>query len=632
MKLIILKKNIPSVPPRKEASFPSIALTKPKLTPTDTIRALLKQAPDGKYTNTFEVITSVEILRLAYETIKSKPGNMVRGTSKETLDRISLQWFDDTSRRLRNESYNIKPNRRIYIPKSNGKHRPLGIASPRDKIIQQAMNMVMEVVLEPQFLDTSHGFRPKRGCHTALRELRTWRGVPWIIEGDIKSFFDSIDHHILEQLLEKHFRERHLFNLYWKFVKAGYIEFENKKRKYITSTKGVPQGGILSPLLSNLMLHELDVFMRKITEERNLISRNEKPTLNNPAYYKINNTLREARKRKDRTEVKAALRVRRRTRVRIPNPLHTQIKYVRYADDWLVGVWGNKSYAKQLKSDIALFLQSLKLTLSPEKTLITNTRLEKVKFLGVHIQRVAPKNGPLLKPTLSGQIWMTAPLQILVNRLREKGFWRPGPNGPIPKGIDNFVALPVKDLILRFRTILAGLLNFYSFSDNIYSLRYIYHILRFSLLRTICKKFDIGIRECLRRYGPSVSLTIHKWNGKTVKLTFDCPPLRRSPMSFLGLSPEGDSLQVKWKVSTLTALGQCCANCGDTLHIEMHHLKHLRTLNLKLDSFGKMMARINRKQVPLCKPCHRRVHQGTSAGMSLRHFNYIKWEGTPKWS
>jgi len=145
------------------------------------------------------------------------------------------------------------------------------------------MNMVMEIILEPNFLDVSHGFRPNRGCHTALKEIRSWRSVPWIIEGDIQSFFDSIDHHILEQLLEKHFRERHLFNLYWKFVKAGYIEYDNKKRKFVASEVGVPQGGILSPLLSNLVLHELDVYIRDISKERELASEGEPPTLNNPS-------------------------------------------------------------------------------------------------------------------------------------------------------------------------------------------------------------------------------------------------------------------------------------------------------------------------------------------------------------
>ena len=175
----------------------------PKQSPADIILSLLQQDADGKHNNVFEILSRTEILKLAYETIKSKPGNMVRGSTRETLDGISNEWFEKASVKLRHESYKLKPNRRVHIPKANGKLRPLGIASPRDKIIQQAMRMVMETVLEPKFLNSSHGFRPHRGCHTALKEIRSWRGVPWIIEGDIKSFFDSIDHHILEQLLDR---------------------------------------------------------------------------------------------------------------------------------------------------------------------------------------------------------------------------------------------------------------------------------------------------------------------------------------------------------------------------------------------------------------------------------------------
>jgi retron-type reverse transcriptase len=139
--------------------------------PAETILSLLRQDPDGKYSNAFEVLSQISTLRAAYEVIKSKPGNMVRGTTKKTLDGISLE--EKASHSLRAEKFQWKPNRRVYIPKANGKRRPLGIASPRDKIIQQAMNMVMETVLEPKFHNSSHGFRPYRGCHTALREVRS---------------------------------------------------------------------------------------------------------------------------------------------------------------------------------------------------------------------------------------------------------------------------------------------------------------------------------------------------------------------------------------------------------------------------------------------------------------------------
>lgn len=146
--------------------------------------------------------------------IKSNSGNMVEGTDYTTLDGIDRKWFDETSMKLRNESYKFKPARRVYIPKANGKMRPLGISSPRDKIIQQSTKIVLELVLEPRFSHFSHGFRPIRGCHSALREIREWRGVSWFIEGDIKSYFDSIDHHVLASLLSRHFKDARLIHLF----------------------------------------------------------------------------------------------------------------------------------------------------------------------------------------------------------------------------------------------------------------------------------------------------------------------------------------------------------------------------------------------------------------------------------
>jgi retron-type reverse transcriptase len=178
---------------------------------------------------------------------------MVKGNDPETLDGISESWIEKTSKDLIIEKFQPRAARRVYIPKAarcspayrcgaaNGKMRPLGISPPRDKIIQQAMRIVMEEVLEPRFLNNSHGFRPKKGCHSALKDIRHWKGVTWFLEGDIKAFFDSIDHHMLERLINKHFKDARLIHLYWKMVKAGYIEWDNQKKSFISTNLGVPQ-------------------------------------------------------------------------------------------------------------------------------------------------------------------------------------------------------------------------------------------------------------------------------------------------------------------------------------------------------------------------------------------------------
>ena len=272
------------------------------------IRRMLKFDQNGKCVNAFQLASSTEFLKLGYDLIKSKPGNMVHGSDRLTLDGLPLSWFEKTSDSLRRESYVFKPSRRVYIPKPNGKKRPLGISSlsppwgaefisagalaypgggavnswvarsppPNTRAGIKSSHSLLRFcwrkfwkensVNTPMVLD-----HPK-GCHSALFPIRNWKGVTWVLEGDIKSFFDNIDHNIVAELLRKHFNEQRLLNIYWKLVKAGYIEWDNKQRKFVESNTGVPQGGIISPLLSNLILHEFDVHMEKLIAHREKVN------------------------------------------------------------------------------------------------------------------------------------------------------------------------------------------------------------------------------------------------------------------------------------------------------------------------------------------------------------------------
>ena len=360
----------------------------------------------GKCTNAYEVIHKLETLRQAYFHIKSKPGNMTPGTDGATLDGLSTSTLRLLSELLNSDKYQPQPTRRVYIPKKNGKQRPLGIGSPRDKIVEQAFLFILETVLEPKFSNLSHGFRPNRGCHTALRQIRNWNGVPWFIEGDIKEFFSSIDHHILANKLQEHFKDRRLLNLYWKFVRAGYVEWDTDRNKVLDLKFGVPQGSIISPILSNLYLHELDMFIEQ--KIKNLEDRNQglkNPYIKNPIYnsitLKINRRFsklkilskdpiaNETQIRKNKKEIRELITLRRRTKSVIYNPkFGPHFKYVRYADDWLIGIYGKYSDAKQLRKDISNFLaDTLSLELNIDKTLITNTRRSLGRFLGVNLKR-----------------------------------------------------------------------------------------------------------------------------------------------------------------------------------------------------------------------------------------------------
>jgi retron-type reverse transcriptase len=280
------------------------------------------------------------MLYASYWKIRSKPKNTFSSNDKITFDGIDGKYFLELHNNLRNESWRPKPSKRIYIKKANGKFRFLGIPSPRDKIVQESYKAVLSVVLEPKFLDVSTGFRENFGCHDALAQIRYWNGVKWFIEGDISNFFDEIDHHILEKLLIEHFNDQRFIDLYWKFVRAGFVEFNSLKINDI----GVPQGSVVSPILSNLYLHELDKFIQM--EKEQLLDSKLKISLRNLVYSKLNNRIQNITKReKSLLEKKKCLplevkmerlklvKLRRRTNSTMPNPIAAKIYYVRYADD-----------------------------------------------------------------------------------------------------------------------------------------------------------------------------------------------------------------------------------------------------------------------------------------------------------
>lgn len=603
----------------------------------DLLRKQLKYDCEGKCVNAFKVLSDSSTLLMAYNSIKSNPGNMTPGSDNVTLDGLYQGWIDKMQKALRSESYTPKPARRVYIPKPNGKKRPLGIASPRDKIIQQSLKLILEYILEPKFSTLSHGFRPNRGCHSALREIRSWKGVPWLIEGDIKGFFDNIDHHILESLLKNHFNDTRLFNLYWKLVKAGYMEWDSSKIKFVASDVGVPQGSIVSPVLSNLILHELDKYVEDLIEKYKNDSKGEPAYKTNPKYNNLVNVNYRLKKKIDvlkgkgenfdalRDKFVGNIKIRNRLKSTIPNPNHTKIRYVRYADDWILGVWGPHSMAKNIKHLIGEWLVKLKLELSYEKTKITNTRTKRAKFLGTYITRVASTHDIRKTQNQQGRsrripggiIWMTAPITEIINKLESKGFLKKRDNFWKFLRIPQFTVLPTRDIVLRFRSVYRGLLNYYSFADNKKQFLKIKWILGESLMKTLMSKLDKSKKEIINKFGRK--LTVSYKGPKDIDRTIDFhwPDLTRTPMFFASPKPSDPLKALGYKISTRNPFDQPCANCGATTNIEMHHIKHIRTINPKLSEFDKMVAAINRKQVPLCRTCHVRIHTGKYHGKKV---------------
>jgi len=202
-----------------------------------------------RFDRLYRYVCNPDLYIKAYANIYSNKGSSTRGTDEATADDFNKTRISELIDSLKDESYKAKPARRTYIPKKNGKLRPLGIPSFDDRLVQEVVRMILEAIYEPTFSPKSHGFRPHRSCHTALEEVKeTFRGVRWFIEGDIKGCFDNIDHHVLIGILRKKITDERFIRLIWKFLKAGYLE----DFKYHKTYSGTPQGGIVSPLLANI--------------------------------------------------------------------------------------------------------------------------------------------------------------------------------------------------------------------------------------------------------------------------------------------------------------------------------------------------------------------------------------------
>jgi group II intron reverse transcriptase/maturase len=318
---------------------------------------------------------------LAYGRIYSNKGAMTPGVTGETVDGMSMDRIGRIIDAMRHERYRFSPVRRIYIPKKNGKLRPLGLPTWSDKLVGEVVRLLLEAYYEPRFSDRSYGFRPGRGCHTALRDVaETWTGTTWFIEGDISDCFGSLDHSIMIEILAEKIHDNRFLRLVRNMLQAGYLE----DWVWGATLSGAPQGGVASPILSNIYLHKLDVFV-----ESTLIPQYTRGVrrVANPEYKRVASAIQRARKRGDRATVRELRKRQRGLPSQDPNdPGYRRLRYARYADDHLVGFVGPKAEAEEIKKRVAEFLHDeLRLELSRQKTLITHARTGAAKFLGYEI-------------------------------------------------------------------------------------------------------------------------------------------------------------------------------------------------------------------------------------------------------
>jgi len=563
----------------------------------------------------------------AYRKIYAKPGNMTPGTDGKTIDGFKKSKVENLISKLRDEQYYPTPVRRKYIEKKNNrkKKRPLGIPSFEDKLVQEVVRKVLEAIYEPAFLDTSHGFRPNRSCQTALFQIKsTCRGTKWVVEGDITGCFDNIDHDILLQILSRKISDGRFLELIRRFLKAGYFEFHQVKN----SLSGVPQGGIISPIISNIYLHEFDAYMEELSKKLT----KGKCKKENPEYLKLNGRRTYCLKTKRYEEAAELLqKMRKLPSKNQMDSNYARVKYVRYADDFVICIDGNRELAEQIKQDITQFLwERLKLELNDDKTLITNLKDDRVRFLGYEISKshdntIVKKNSEgVKKRSINETIQLLVPSEVINQKIRQ--FISKGKVASVKRRVN----LPVLDIINEFNSEIRGLYNYYSLATDVSvklgKFKY-YHY--WSLMKTIAQKEKCSIKKVRVKYGIDVPRKVGTGTRKIVGVRYKTKTgehiMTYFNESLIKLKEPNTALSDKYHPDVMTGRqlidrlnANVCELCGTHEgEFEVHHVRKLKDIKDKYKRRGKVipnwvleMSRIRRKTLIVCECCHRSIHSG----------------------
>jgi len=579
-----------------------------------------------KFERLYRILFNEELFYVAYQKIASNGGSTTKGSDGRSIDEMSLARIETLIASLKDESYQPHPSRRVHIPKKNGKTRPLGIPAFEDKLVQEVARMILEAIYEGHFETTSHGFRPKRSCHTALLHIqKTFSGAKWFIEGDIKGFFDNIDHDVLVGILRERISDDRFIRLIRKFLKAGYVEDWTFHNTY----SGTPQGGIVSPILANIYLDKLDKYVKEY------IRHFDKGTKRKPSrecYNFINErnrTVRKLKKVKDGAE-KAALVARLKAieqeRAAFPSGdemdgSYRRLKYIRYADDFILGVIGSKEDALRIKEDIKSFLsENLALELSEEKTLITHTG-KSAKFLGYEIT-VTRNNHQRrdvqgrLRRTYGKRVRLNVSMATLRDKLLEYGAMeiklRNGKEIWKPKCRSGLIFNDDLEILDRYNRETVGFCNYYLIANNCVVLHNFRYIMEYSMYKTFAGKYRSTVRKINKKYRRNKLFTVkYEQKGVIKSRTFYKTSFKRRTTAFNGNCDIEPYSIVDVSRTNLTdrLKAEKCELCGATGKLIMHHVRNLKDLKGK-ESWERLMSARKRKTIALCPSCHRLRHLG----------------------
>ena len=600
--------------------------------PIDVLNSLSDKSKNSEYKfrRLYRNLYNPEFYLLAYKNIYANGGSMTPGADGITVDGMSFSRIDSIIASLKDYSYRPKPARRTYIAKKNNpaKKRPLGIPSGDDKLVQEVVRMILESIYEPTFSEASHGFRPKRSCHTALLKVqKTFTGAKWFVEGDIKGCFDNFDHHVLIGILRKRIEDEAFINLMWKFLKAGYME----QWQYHMTYSGTPQGSGMSPILANIYLNELDRYMDEYKARFHSPTRTVNPAHRNMAtrifHYKAKNDKvwdkLSGEEKKQRAKILRQMRSEQR---RLPtHPVqevsYKAIQYVRYADDFIVGVIGNKKDAEKLKQDLTVFLkEKLNLTLSEEKTKITNTS-DSARFLSYDISVSRSQDVKRLKNgkrqrVYSGVVQLRMPHEKWASKLLEYGAiriskdksgkerWKAMPRGKLMNRTDI-------EILSRYNSEVRGLYNYYAIAGNVSTLNHFSGLMKYSMLKTFGSKYRCQVRKIKDQYVKNGEFTVtYETKTGTKDAIYYHGGFRKKTEPALGQVDMLDiykkyakpnSLAARLRANRCEVCGACCTE------LEMHQVRRLKELNGK-QVWEQIMFQRRRKTLAVCPSCHIEIH------------------------
>lgn len=580
-----------------------------------------KKNHDEVFTRLYRYLLRPDIYYVAYQHLYSNKGAGTKGVTDDTADGFSEIYIENIIEALKNEMYQPKPVRRTYIKKSNGKMRPLGLPVFTDKLIQEAIRMILEAIYEPIFSDYSHGFRPARSCHTALAQIKKeFTGARWFIEGDIKGCFDNINHAVLVEIINQKIKDARFLKLIRSFLKAGYME----DWKYHETYSGCPQGGIISPILANIYLNELDRHVMKIKKEFDVATK----ARYTPEYTKLvglrqrlHNKIKNSNgieREKLIEEYKTATA----QMLKLPAKQcdDKKIKYVRYADDFLIAVNGNRQDCEKIKQELTEFISTtLKMELSQEKTLITHSNTP-ARFLGYDVrvrrdQQIKPK-GKFKTRSMNNKVELSIPFKDKIEKFLFS-------NGIVKQRSENGKLEPIHrpqllnrtdlEIVTIYNAELRGICNYYGLASNFNKLIYFNYLMEYSCLKTLAGKHRSKVSKIRAMYKDGTGKWAIPYETKTgiKKMYFanyaDCKGKKFTdivPQTAKNYSHDVTTLESRLKAKICEVCG-----CTENDRYEIHHVNKVKNLKGKSE-WEKIMIAKRRKTIVVCHKCHMAIHHG----------------------